>query len=206
MMFKSYSMKGNARHIHCGKPYERVFKLVCLALPLFILLSCSNNNEQLELQTKGKLRALSELGTVEYVVSKIVKADDNATWYKFGDRKILFSCKASLKAGIDLSELSDEDISINIEQKAISLALPKAKLLSFNMKPEDIRLVYEKTSITRFAFSNDERNMIMIQGENDIRNGIAELGILKDAEKNARIFLETFLTHAGYTQIEITQK
>lgn len=194
-MSETHLVKAIAKYIYCGKLY--------LILLLLVFVSCNNDSEQLEIQTKGKLRSLSELGTVEYVVSKIVKADDNATWYKFGDRKILFSCKASLKAGIDLSELSDEDIEIDVDQKSISLVLPKAKLLSFNMKPSDIKLVYERTAITRFPFSNVERDMIMKQGENDIRNNIAELGILTDAENNAKVFLESFLKHAGYTNISI---
>jgi len=149
------------------------------------------------------LKLLSDLSTVEYVVSKIVKADDNATWYKFGDRKILFSCKASLKAGLDLSELSKDSIKISADKKTITIILPKAKLLSFNMKPDDIHLVYEKTALTRFSFSNAERDMIMTQGERSIRNSVAKLGILADAENNAKMFLETFLSQAGYTEINI---
>jgi hypothetical protein len=173
--------------------------------PLFLLAlaSCNNPQKQLEIQTENNLKSLSELGTVEYVVSKVVKADDNATWYKFGDRKILFSCKASLKAGIDLSKLSNDSIKINANQKSISLLLPKAELLSFNMKPDDVRLVYEKTEITRFSFSNAERDMIMTQGENSIKNSVEELGILTDAENNAKMFLEAFLSQAGYSKIII---
>jgi hypothetical protein len=157
----------------------------------------------MENQVINVLKSVSELGTVEYVVSKIVKADDNATWYKFGERRILFSCKASLKAGIDLSKSSIDSITINAKQKSISLILPRAELLAFNMKPSDIRLAYEKTAPTRFSFSNEERDMIMTQGEKDIKNSVAELGILTDAEDNAKMFLEAFLKQAGYTSINI---
>lgn len=180
--------------------HKQIIYLISL---LFVSLSCNNNQKQLEIRTKSELKSLSELGTVEYVVSKIIKADDNATWYKFGDRKILFSCKASLKAGIDLSELVEDSIKINAAQKSISLVFPKAKLLSFSMKPNDVRLVYEKTAITRFPFSNAERDMIMAQGEEDIKNNISELGILTDAENNAQLFLEAFLKQAGYSNIKI---
>jgi len=170
---------------------------------LFTLFSCSGNQQQAENQIGHKLKSLSELGMVEYVVSKVVKADDNATWYKFGDRKILFTCKANLKAGLDLSELSSENINIDARKKSISIVLPKAKLLSINMKPDDVHLVYEKTAITRFPFSNAERDMIMAQGEKDIKENVSDLGILADAEKNAKIFLEAFLAQAGFTTINI---
>ena len=175
-----------------------------LLLLAFVITSCTREEEkQMELQVENALKSIPALSTVEYVVSKIVKASDDATWYKFCDRKIIFSCKASLKAGIDLSKLVKDSIQIDVRQKSVSLALPKAQLLSFNMKPSDISLDYEKTAITRFSFSSAERDMIMTQGEKDIKNSIAEFGILTDAEENTKMFLETFLKQAGYTSINI---
>jgi hypothetical protein len=178
-----------------------------LSLTLTLIMSCGPTAEELAQklaqQTEKKLQQLNELGTVEYVVTKVVKADDNATWYKFGDRKIIFTCKAHLKAGIDLSELPKDSIRIDAAAKSVSLVLPKAKLLSCNMKPDDIRLVYEKTALVRSSFSNFERDAIMGQGEKNIMESVAELGILTDARNNAKMFLEAFLRQAGYNQIDI---
>jgi hypothetical protein len=176
---------------------------IYFVLLTLILASCGPSKEQLEKQVENILSDLTGLGTVEYVVSKVVKANDNATWYKFGDRKILFTCKAYLKAGIDLSELPKDSIQIDAGKKSVSIVLPPAKLLSFNMKPNDIHLVYEKTAITRFSFSNAERDMVMAQGEKNIRASIEEFGILTEAENNAKIFLEAFLKQAGYNQINL---
>jgi hypothetical protein len=174
-----------------------------LSLLLTLIISCGPTAKQLEQQVENNLRQLSELGTVEYVVTKIVKANDNATWYKFGDRKIIFTCKAHLKAGIDLSELPKDSIRIDAAAKSVSLVLPKAKLLSCNMKPDDIHLAYEKTALVRSSFSSAERDGIMVQGEKNIQESVVELGILTDAENNARMFLEAFLKQAGYSAINI---
>jgi hypothetical protein len=178
-------------------------KIPCLILAVFAFTACNQEEKLLERKTENILKELGGLGTVEYVVSKIVKANDNATWYKFGDRKILFTCKAYLKAGIDLSELPKDSIQIDARQKSISLVLPKAKLLSYNMKPDDIHLVYEKTALVRSSFSNAERDDVMAQGEKNIKESIAELGILTDAENNAKMFLEAFLKQAGFKQINM---
>jgi len=174
---------------------------------LFAVTSCEQETDYSKLEEQvGKITSLSELGTVEYVISKIVKADDNATWYKFGDRKILFSCKATLKAGIDLSKLTNDDIKTDFGKKSISITLPKAKPLSLNMKPEDIALVYEKTSITRSSFSNSERDAVLAQGEKNIWESVPTIGILADAEDNAKLFLESILKQAGYTKINVEFK
>ena len=55
------------------------------------------------------LKDLAELATVEYSVTKIVSYKDVA-WY--GDRKILFEAAATVKAGIDMNELADQDIKV----------------------------------------------------------------------------------------------
>jgi hypothetical protein len=176
-------------------------------LVLFAVSSCKQEPDYSQLEEQaGKITSLSELGTVEYVISKIVKADDNATWYKYGDRKILFNCKAILKAGIDLSRMTGNDIKTDFDNKSISIILPKSTLLSLNIKPTDITLVYEKTSITRSAFSNKERDAVLAQGEKDILENVPTMGILADAEDNAKSFLESFLKQAGYTKINIEFK
>jgi len=186
---------------------ERLNRTKTLLIGLFVLFafnSCQQEKDYSQLEKQaGKITSLTELGTVEYVISKIVKADDNATWYKFGDRKILFNCKAILKAGVDLSCMTESDIKTDFANKSISIILPEATLLSLNMKPTDITLVYEKTAITRSSFSNKERDAVLAQGEKDILENVPSMGILNDAENNARTFLESFLRQAGYTKINI---
>ncbi len=186
---------------------KKLMVQILVSICFFALFSCKQDisYKQMEEQV-GKITSLTELGTVEYVVTKIVKANDNATWYKFGDRKILFSCKAILKAGIDLSKLEDSDIKANIEKKSISITLPGAELLSVNLKPENIKLIYEKTSITRSSFSNKERDAILAQGEADILKSVPDMGIFDDAENNAKLFLEAFLKQAGFTNVNIEFK
>jgi hypothetical protein len=178
-----------------------------VSICFFALFFCKQDisYKQMEEQV-GKITSLTELGTVEYVVTKIVKANDNATWYKFGDRKILFSCKAILKAGIDLSKLEDSDIQVNTEEKTITITLPNAELLSVNLKPENIKLIYEKTSITRSSFSNKERDAVLAQGEADILKSVPDMGIFDDAENNAKLFLEAFFKQAGFTNVNIEFK
>ena len=186
---------------------KKLMVKILVSICFFTLFSCKQDisHKQMEEQV-GKVTSLTELGTVEYVVTKIVKANDNATWYKFGDRKILFSCKAILKAGIDLSKLEDSDIQVNTEDKTITITLPNAELLSVNLKPENIKLIYEKTSITRSSFSNKERDAVLAQGEADILKSVPDMGIFDDAENNAKLFLEAFFKQAGFANVNIEFK
>ncbi len=163
-----------------------------------MLLACNNNNIQQRNQVLG-LRQMSDLATAEYIITKIIRANDNKTWYKWGDRKILMSCRASVKAGIDLSQLKAEDFQIT--GKKITLLLPPAKLISLNIPPENINIEYEEVGLFRSTFKTGERDALAAQAEAQIRNSADSLGILTTAKENAELFIRSFLMRAGYKEV-----
>ena len=111
--------------------------------------------EQL-LESIAMLSRTEELGTVEYTVRKAVKARDEGDWFKIGNRRILFSCTAYLKAGIRLDRIPLDKIVVDGQSRAVSMVLPHAAVLSINIPPEQIRLEYEDVtgfrSITTFEY------------------------------------------------------
>lgn len=170
------------------------FLLICT-----LFFSCNSREKQL--QHIMALQQMNDLATVEYVITKMIRANDNQTWYKIGDRKILMSCKATITAGIDLSAITREQVVI--DQKNIQLSLPHAKLISINIKPEDINIEYQEVDLFRQSFTSEERNSLALQGENQLKAGIAELGVLQTAETNASLFVTNFLGRLGYETIKI---
>jgi CRISPR/Cas system-associated protein Csx1 len=168
-------------------------------LLLFFLFSCGN--KQKEINEVLAFKEMSELATVEYIVTKIVKAEDNQTWYKVGDRKILMSCEASIKAGIDFSVINEGDVTI--DGKSISIVLPKALLISMNIRPEDVRVEYVETGFFRDDFSAADRDALLTQGERQIKNSAESLGVLTTAETNASLFISNYLKTLGYNRINI---
>jgi len=174
-------------------------RISILLTGLMLFFSCRQKEKAVD--TVLQLKELSELATVEYSITKIIKASDDQTWYKIGDRKILMSCQASVKSGIDLSKLTAEDITINGDD--ISLTLPKATILSLNILPENIRTEFQEVGLFRSDFTAAERNQLMSQGETQIRNSIEATGILQTAESNASLFIGQFLRQLGYQHIDI---
>ena len=169
--------------------------------------SCRNEPDlQTRFETTMRLQKCSYLTTLEGKVSKIIKADDKATWYKFGDRKILFECKGRFKAGIDLSN-SNYKAEINEKEKKIKLTLPKANIKDIYLSPEDTKLVYEKVSLTRFNFEPQERVELLRQGEQAIRKEIAEdKEIISKAEENADEIFYALLNEIGFESVTITHE
>ena len=149
---------------------------------------------------KYKIRK-AELGTVEYTVRQIIRNSDE-TWKFFGDRKVLFSVKAKVKAGIDLDKMTDEDVKV--KGNSIKLTLPKPEIVALNIKPNDIKLEYSKVSTLRSEYSQKENDEILRAGEESIRTDEAlRTSIIADAETNASEFFEILLRGSGFTDIKI---
>jgi hypothetical protein len=164
------------------------------------LLSCGQS--ALQKQQILALKTMSDLATTEYTVTKIVKANDNNTWYTMGDRKILISCQATIKAGIDLSQLKEEDIVTN--GKKIELHLPEPKLVSFNMPPANIKVEYEAIGPLRSDFSSAERDALMVQAEQQIRKSIEDMGVYKTAKEHTMTFFINYLRRLGFEDIKLS--
>lgn len=168
---------------------------------LFCLVAACNTAPVNQEQEILALREINELVTVEYIVNKIIKASDDKTWYKIGDRKILMTCEATLKAGIDFSALNAEHIRIS--NKQVTLTLPHATLFSVSIKPENIKVAYEEIGAFRNSFTTQERDMLAAQAQKQIQNSADSLGVLQTAETNASLFASNFLRNLGYERVII---
>jgi len=185
-------------------------KFIRLALVFFVLFfsSCSNKQSK-EITECVKEYAGLELGTVEYSLKRIALfVNDSVRFFwkprKLGDRKFLFSIEATLTAGIDLSNF-DPAKDIKINENNVTLNLPKASILWHSFPPEKIKFEFEGVSSYRSDFNVREINEIQKQCENSILRDefIKKLGILKDAETNAKNYFQSVLSMMGFENIRI---
>ena len=94
--------------------------LLAMGLATMVATGCgqrAQTRKDKAILTIDKIKAEKQLGLVEYDVNKIVKGKDKA-WYPFSGKSILCSCKAYLKAGIDLetfNPMTDVTVSEDID-------------------------------------------------------------------------------------------
>lgn len=166
---------------------------------VFLLSSCSSEEEKRP--DVYEIRDIGILSTTEFTLGKIVKLDDEAEWYKFGDRKILLSTRAKVKAGVNLLDIKDGDIVVH--GNAIKITLPPVEVTSFEMNPSDIKTEMEDVNGFRSGFTQEEKNKILRLGEESIRKELYQTNILQEAEKNVRLFVTDFYQELGYEKVEI---
>ena len=183
-------------------PYCQRLAAIMIVVSSFSLLSSCEKKLPDPIETISALKQIKNLATVEYTVTKVVKANDNLVWYKAGERKILITCEARIKAGIDLDQLTPGDISIS--GKSVSIHLPQPKILSVNLPPQNIKVAYSEVGFFRDDFTSQERNELVAQAEKQMWAAGKSLGILEQAKLNTQSFLTGFLVQSGFEKVTLT--
>ncbi len=160
-----------------------------------------------------QVRKCTRLYTAEYRVHKIVTHDDvlrlkgSVLQRSFnikiplGDRKIAIPMDAKLKAYIDFSQFSEQNIERQGDRITILLPDPKVVMTSSKIDQKNVR---QYVALTRANFSDAELANYQQQGRAAIIADIPKLGILETAQENAAKVLVPMLKEMGYQEENIT--
>ena len=160
-----------------------------------------------------QIRKCSRLYTAEYRVHKIVTFDDVvrlrgkmfAKSYSvdlpIGDRKVAIPMDATLKAYIDFSDFSEQDVSRQADGKVIvTLPDPRIILTDTKIDQEGIR---EYVSFARSHFSDRELAEYERQGRNAIVANIPNMGLVDGARESAARQIIPIIVRMGYSERDI---
>ena len=155
----------------------------------------------------AKLFNQKKLDLVDYKVRKVLSYEDktNVLLLKFGSRKLLLSCVADVKAGLDFDSFNAEtDITVDKNAGSVAIKLPAPSITSFMVDVNDIKEEYNVTTGARKSINQEEKNMIVNQGREEIEKAIPELGILEDARESAVKRFTSLVEQLGFNDVKIT--
>lgn len=220
-MFFSYFCNNKVKAIYLNNGMKHSILYIVAFFLLFF--SCSHDNEAPEAAPEAavdtvpamvvQIRKHSRLYTAEYNVHKIVTHDDvmrlkgNLLGRPFdvkmpvGDRKIAIPMDARLKAYIDFSGFSEENIERSGDRITIVLPDPKVVLTATRIDRQNVR---EYVSLTRSRFTDAEMSSYEQQGRAAIIAAIPEMGIIETARENAARVLVPMISQMGYDEKNIT--
>ncbi len=152
-----------------------------------------------------EIRPLSRLETVSYSVEKVVTAEKNQQGLAdlLGlNEKLLFVAHGQVIAGVDLSKLREEDITIT-DDNTVILALPPAEIFVATLDNEKSYVYdHERGLLNRVFEEQSELETLARQAaEREIENAAIEDGILNTATINAQLFMRAFLTALGFDRV-----
>ena len=160
-----------------------------------------------------QVQKCSKLYTAEYRVHKIVTHDDALRLkgqlmskqfnlkVPLADRKIAIPIDAKIKAYIDFSEFSEQNIERSGNQITIILPDPQVVMTSSKIDQKNVK---QYVGLTRAHFSDEELANYQQQGREAILQSIPDMGIEETARANAAKVLVPMLTQLGYEEQNIT--
>jgi len=152
------------------------------------------------------LRPLAELATVEIPAVVDIpneRIPDDIRKHLGVREEVLMLIYADVKAGFDLSKLSEEDIWI--DGTRVQLYLPEPEILSTSIDFEKSRIVDYEKSI--FLGNDPELQMETLdKGKQALEQGVLESGILDMATLFGQMYFENHLRALGFTEVKVLTK
>ncbi|WP_153730313.1 DUF4230 domain-containing protein [Sporosarcina obsidiansis] len=158
------------------------------------------------------VQELQELTTANAYTKVLVERTDNEL---FGQsigvnipgtqRKLLVVIPGAVKAGIDLSNITEKDLQVDKSEKTVRLTVPAAEFLGGAELFFDQVEVYSVEGLFRTKADIEEGYELANEAKNMIMEEASQQGVLQAAEKNAEKTLKEMFSFAGY-ELEIEFK
>lgn len=147
-----------------------------------------------------EIQQLSELVTVRYSLQKVIGLEEQKI--PFGAESLLLLVRAEVLAGVDLAQLTEADVIIR--DTTARVRLPPAKILRVYLDDKHTRVWdRRKTWWTPWVGFNPELDQKARRvALEDVQVAALEMGILREAEVNARRAVERLLMLLGFTAVE----
>ena len=152
-----------------------------------------------------QIQELNELATAEAYTKVIIERQDNTL---FGQsiglnlpgtkRQLLVVIPGAVKAGVELSGLTEKDVIIDEDKKTAKLTLPPAKFLGGAEIFFDNVEVYSYEGLFREQANIEEAYELAEEAKALIIEETAGQGVLEMAEKTAEKTLQEMFSFAGY--------
>ncbi len=178
--------------------------IVIIGLLSFILLK-PEITQRTELNASGvvdKVKSISEINTVEMYFSEIIDFKNakkfNQYDIPFTEKSFIFTVKAKVKAGIDLSSLKEEDVKINDNGIVITLPKPQItskEILSYKAYDEKDGLFNEIT--------NEDTLTALDEFTKKLEQQAKENGLLDQATERTQQVLGDLLKTMGFEVVSI---
>ena len=121
----------------------------------------------------------------------------------------LFVAAGNVDAGVDFSGLTAEAVTVSSDRRAVTVALPHARLSRPRVDParsyvyERDRGVLDRVGSVFSDNPTSERPLYLLAEQRLAAAARGDSGIVERAEQNTRAMLEQLLGALGFTEVEI---
>lgn len=151
-----------------------------------------------------QIRELGRLESASYTVEKVLEGGvdqgNDLLNLLLGDR-LLFIAHGEVIAGVDLTQLRDEDITLSDDRQSVTLRLPPARVLTQRLD-NDLSRVYDRSQGLLTKGDPELESRVRQEAERAVLAAACEGGILDQASLNAQRQVQILLLALEFKDIQ----
>lgn len=139
----------------------------------------------------NEITEISELASAEYLFTNAAKFTASAdSWLPswITEKSFIQKWDGSIKAGVSL-----ENIAVSITGNTITISLPQAKILSYEVNYDSVEVLDEKNNVFN-PISIDDKNNFDTETSEAMKRRAIENGLLQKAQQNVEIIIANLLS------------
>jgi Protein of unknown function (DUF4230) len=150
------------------------------------------------------IRDLNQLATARWTESVLVTRESGGTQLEraLTGERVLLVAVGEVEAGVDLADLSENDVQVSEDK--VSIRLPEPEVLSSSLD-EEKTAVYDRDEglLLRFLSTDDQlAEEARDEAVPRVEDAVLENGILDQAQSNAEDSIRSFVTTLGFEEVE----
>ena len=147
------------------------------------------------------VRELDRLATVRVTESILVTRESGGDVLDrlFSGEKVLLVATRDVEAGVDLSEIGEDDV--RVEDETVTIRLPEPEVLSASLDEEETRVYDRDYSPLNLRPDDDLVEEARAEAEERIEDAARENGILDTAETNAEQSIRALVVVLGFEEV-----
>ncbi len=191
-----------------------------LSIALVLMLSACTKQTRADYNYVDELRSVNKLVLAQMTVSKMATIDDlplddargikqtaaaMLDIIKIGNRKAAYSYDTYLRAYVDMSQLSPDDVRIDHDARTVSITLPPIETefegRDITVKEDHYRVTGLRSNIDQYERA-EMKEMMNASLKNEVEsNPEFRRRLIREAQAKARTYFEALADNEGYTVI-----
>ncbi len=198
----------DANQRESGRNLGWIVALIALVIAAFLLFR-SGRNEFTRIENSAgmlrEIRLLKELVTIRYSIQKVTGLTEEKQ--PFGSESILLIMQAKVMGGIDLAEMSEQDIQLK-DRHSVTVRLPAPQILHIYIDEKQTK-VWDRTKTwwtPWIPYDNDLEKKARLAGLDAVKQEALDMGILNDAQSSAEALIRGLLRPLGFDHVEFVKR
>lgn len=158
----------------------------------------------------NQIQGVSDLTTAIFTMEAIVptQQDRKLGNVTVGTTRLLYIAQGEVRAGVDLTQISAEDVAVNAETDSVVVKIPSAEILDHNLNVEQSEVYDYDRGLFNLGPDVAPQLQRLAQQKTlaKVLQAACQQGILEQARDRAQLTIKELLTASGYSNVKVVSE